>query len=590
MSEVFKVAVSKRQRKTKRRSNILKRLKAIEKNKKKKKTKKKLSKKEKALRHEEKRDIGERPKLRPSQIEGIEFLEKNNFNAIIADSMGTGKTAQALVAVARNAQALLPVLVVCPSSVAWNWRREAYKWIRSSVRVHVIDGMKDVLPNKTPHITIVSWDLLHHRIEEIKQIKFKCIIADEAHYAKNPESLRTKAFQEIETDHKILLTGTPLINNKQELNVLKCLIGTEHVPIIRRMLEDVAPEIPEKKRIVFPVEMEEKLKIEYEEIVNEFEYWLDSYLNKVFGNRSDIVNPKVERAIENEYLTKVSYLRRVVGRGKVPAMSVWAKSMINKGESIVIYGEHHDVIDYLCEALQKLKVSHVRIDGTTSRTERQIAIDTFQRGIIKCFIGSRACLEGITLTKATNLAFLERYFTPSAEEQAEDRIRRIGQTKPTKIWYFTARDTIDEKIQNIVNRKRKIVSEEIGIEDIKQEEFHSVFDQWKRYKAVNGIIKTLKEEPKNTAKLPKLPKVKFVRGFIFSTHYFSIPFVQKGIRKRGFKIIEMKNNGEHVFISCRVANQFDKRTVRYIEITKGLTVIVGKPVSNKTRIKRYRKR
>ena len=209
---------------------MLKRLKAIERKKKKKKKKKKLTKKQKAMLHEEKRDIGVRPQLRPSQIEGIEFLEKNNYNAIIADSMGTGKTAQALVAVARNAKALMPTLVVCPSSVAWNWRREAYKWIRSSVRVHVIDGMKDVLPEKTPHITVVSWDLLHHRIEEIKQIKFKCVIADEAHYAKNPESLRTKAFQEIDTNHKILLTGTPLINNKQELNVLKCLIGTSGCP------------------------------------------------------------------------------------------------------------------------------------------------------------------------------------------------------------------------------------------------------------------------------------------------------------------------------------------------------------------------
>ena len=355
------------------------------------------------------------------------------------------------------------------------------------------------------------------------------------------------------------------------------------------MLEDVAPEIPEKKRIIFPVEMDQKLKDEYDEVVHSFEYWLDSYLKKVFGNRSDIVDSKVEKAIENEFLTKVSYLRRVVGRGKVPAMSIWAKSMIGKGESIVIYGEHHDVIDYLCEALQKLKIAHVRVDGSTSRTERQIAIDSFQRGIIKCFIGSRACLEGITLTKATNLAFLERYFTPSAEEQAEDRIRRIGQTKPTKIWYFTARDTIDEKIQNIVSRKRKIVAEEIGIEDIQQEEFHTVFDKWKRYKAVKGITKTLKEEPKNTATLPKLPRVKFVRGFIFSTHYFSIPFVQKGIRKRGFKILEMQNNGAHAFISCRSPTQFDKKTVRYLEITQGLTAVVGKPVSNKKRIKNYRK-
>ena len=463
-------------RKIKRRSLLLKKMNGIKRQKKKKNKKKKLTKKEKALLKEETMDIGERPPLRPSQIEGIEFLEKNNFNAIVADSMGTGKTAQALVTLARNAKQLLPAIVVCPSSVAWNWRRESYKWIRSSVRVHVVDGMKDRIPKKTPHITIVSWDLLHHRIDELVLTKFKCIVADEAHYAKNPDSLRTKAFQQIETEHKILLTGTPLINNSQELNVLKCLIGTDNVPIIRRMLEDVAPDVPPKQRIVFPVEMEEKLQDEYDEISQDFEWWIETYLKKVFGERSDIAE-KVEKAVENEYLTKISYLRRVVGRGKVPAMSYWAKSMIKKGNSIVIFGEHQDVLDYLCESLQKLRVPHVRVDGSTGRTERQIAIDSFQDGRIKCFIGSRACLEGITLTRATNLAFLERYFTPSAEEQAEDRIRRIGQTKPTKIWYFTAIDTIDERIQNIVSRKRRIIDKEIGIEDIEEIELSDVFDK-----------------------------------------------------------------------------------------------------------------
>lgn len=576
-------------RKVQRKSALMKRLKAIERNNKKRnqKKKKKLTKKQKAIRRELKRDVEERPKLYPSQIEGIEFLERNNFNAIIADSMGTGKTAQALVAVARNARALLPTLVVCPSSVAWNWRREAYKWIRSNVRVHVVEGMEDVFPNETPHITIVSWDLLHYRINDLLKFDFKCIIADEAHYAKNPESKRTKAFQQIESKHKILLTGTPLINEVQELNVLKCLIGTDNVPIIRRLLEDVAPHVPPKKRIIFPVELEPNLKEEYDEIKEFFGDWLDSYLRKIFGNRSDI-EERVEKSLENEYLTKISYLRRVIGRGKVPAMSVWAKSMIKKGNSIVIYGEHHDVIDYLCESLQKLKVSHVRIDGTTGRTERQIAIDSFQNGAVKCFIGSRACLEGITLTRATNLAFLERYFTPASEEQAEDRIRRIGQDKETKIWYFTARDTIDERIQNIISRKRRIIDSEIGVESIQEEEFHNVFDSWKKFSSILNITKTLKEEPKNNARFPKLPKKEYVRGLIFDTNSWSIPVVQKSLRKRGHQILEMKTNGEYIFLSTRSPNQFDKKTVRKITVEEGLIVIVGKPVSNKQRVKNYR--
>ena len=576
-----------RRRISAKRKDFLKKLKSIDKNKKKRKKKKKLSKKQKALLKEETRSLGERPKLRPSQIEGIEFLESNNFNAIIADSMGTGKTAQALVTLARNAKKLLPAIVVCPSSVAWNWRREAYKWIRSSVRVHVIDGMQDKLPKRQPHITVVSWDLLHYRIEDLKLSKFNCIVADEAHYAKNPESLRTKAFQQIETNHKILLTGTPLINNKEELNVLKCLIGTDNVPIIRRLLDEVAPDVPPKKRIVVNVDIAEQIEEEYEEIDFQFDLFLDSYLKKIFGDRSAVVEQKVDSAMQNEYLTKISYLRRSVGRGKIPAVSVWAKQMIRKGNSVAIYGEHQDVLDFLCQSLKTLGIGHVRIDGGTGRTERQIAIDSFQNGSVKCFIGSRAAIEGFTLHKANHLAFLERYFTPAAEEQAEDRIRRIGQNKATYIWYFIASGTIDERIQNIVSRKRRIVDREIGVEDIEEEELSKRFDSWRNTKVAKEI-KTLKELPKSKESLPKLPDPKYVRGFFFGMNGWSIPFIQKSLRRRGFKILDMQTKNGRVFISTRSPNQFDKSTIKMIEIDKDLTVIVGKPVSNKKRLKNYR--
>jgi len=559
--------------------------------KKKKKKKKSLTKKQKALLKEELRQLGERPALRQTQIDGIAFIERSDFNCIIADSMGTGKTAQVLVAVAKNAKRMFPALVVCPSSVAWNWRREAYQWIRSSVRCHVVDGMEDRLPSKTPHITVVSWDLLHYRIDELKQKKYRCIIADEAHYAKNPESLRAQAFSQIEVNHRILMTGTPLINAKIELEALKALIHTDKdVPILRRLLDEVAPEIPPKTRIVFPVEMEPALIQEYHEVEQSFGDWLSSYLRKIFGDNTATIDHKIDSALRTENLAKVSYLRRIVGRGKIPACATWCREMIRRNQSVCVYGEHQDILNLFCEALRKLGVGHVRIDGSSGRTERQIAIDTFQKGIIKCFVGSRAAIEGITLTKAQHLAFLERYFTPAAEEQAEDRIRRIGQNKATKIWYFTAQDTIDERIQNIIARKRRIIEKEIGIEEIAEKEIFEVFDKWKRVKALKGHVKPLKEDPMTKISLPPLPNPKFVRGIFFGVNSWSIPLVLKGLRGKGFKIIEMQNKDDRVFVSTRAPEQFNKKSIRFIEVSPDLTCVVGKPVSNAKRVKNYRRR
>lgn len=571
------------------RKGITRRLRSISKKRERKK-KPSLSKKQKANLKEELRVLGDRPQLRPTQIEGIRFLKENDYNAIIADSMGTGKTAQALCAVAQDAKKLFPCLVICPSSVVWNWRREAYFWIRSSVRVHVVEGMSDIFPSQSPHYTIVSWDLLHHRIEDLQKIPFRCIIADEAHYAKNPQSLRTRALISLDVPHKILMTGTPLINEKSELETLRMIIGDDDAPMIRRLLHDVAPEIPPKTRVMLPVKPSDELMDEYQEISKDFEGWLDAYLHKVYGQQSSIIDDKIQSAMSQEFLVKMSYLRRIVGRSKIPACADWVYRMNKKGEAVVVFGEHHDVLDMLCDALLKLKIGHVRIDGATGRVERQLAIDNFQRGAINCFIGSRASIEGITLTRATNLAFLERFYTPASEEQAEDRIRRIGQTKATTMWYMVAKGTIDERIYDIVERKRKIVSKHIGTEDIEQKEVFQEYDLWKRKAQLHKVNKKLKDHPSVSAPLPKLPDPKFVRGILFGVDSWSIPQILKGIRRKGFKMLSMDSKESRVFISTKVPEAFVKGSVRFVEVAEDLTCIVGKPVSSdRARMKNYRR-
>jgi SNF2 family DNA or RNA helicase len=534
----------------------------------------------------------ERPKLRPFQKEGVEFIENSDFRCLLADSQGTGKTVQALYTIGKNAQKVCPVLVVCPSSVVWNWEKEAFKWLRHKLRCHVIEGMSDPFPYVPPHITVVSWDLLCHRIEDLTKHKWGMIVADEIHYAKNVEAKRTQSIHQIlhtsQTEKILIMSGTPLVNNEEEYQAVKDIAGG-NPPVLRRVLEDVAPEIPPKTRMYLPVTMPDDIQAEYDQAALEFGDWLDEYLTKIYGDPTE-VGDRIERTMKAEDLIKIGYLRRIVARGKIPSACAWTFNMVKqKKQPVVVFGEHQNILDLYTEGLRKLKIPIVRIDGTTSRIERQQAIDNFQGGKVDVFLGSRAAFEGITLHRANNLMFLERFYTPAKEEQAEDRIRRIGQTKPTFMWYLTAQNTIDQRIEEIVERKRRIIARVVGQPTIATEELDTVLDNWDRLKPLNGLSKPLKVEPTIKTPVPETPEPKYLRGVLFNAEHWSLPQIQKALRRRKNQVKEVEMKGIYTFIQTRVPEQFIRSTIKKIEIAHEFFVVVGKPASNSKRVTNYRK-
>jgi SNF2 family DNA or RNA helicase len=534
----------------------------------------------------------EKPKLRDFQKEGVEFIEQSNFRCLLADSQGTGKTVQALYTIGKNAQMVCPVLVICPSSVVWNWEKEAFKWLRHKLRCHIIEGMSDPFPESMPHITVVSWDLLCHRVDDLCRYKWGMIVADEIHYAKNSEAKRTQAIHRVlntsQTDKILIMSGTPLVNNEEEYQAVKDIAGGDP-PILRRVLEDVAPEIPPKTRMYLPVTMPIELQQEYDQAVAEFGDWLDEYLTQVYGDPTE-VSDRIDSTMKAENLIKIGYLRRIVARGKIPSACAWTYNMVKvKKEPVVVFGEHQDILDLYTEGLRKLKIRLVRLDGSTSRIERQQAIDNFQDGKVDVFLGSRSAFEGITLVRATNLMFLERFYTPASEEQAEDRIRRIGQTKPTYIWYLTAIGTIDERIEEIVDRKRRIISRVVGQPTIASEHLDTVLDSWDRLKPLRTISKPLKVEPSISAPIPKTPNPKFLRGILFNAEHWSLPQVQKAIRKRKNTIKEVEMKGEYTFIQTKAPESFDRSTIKKIEVAHQFFIVVGKPATASKRVKNYKR-
>lgn len=416
------------------------------------------------------------PTLRPFQAEDVEFIKQNDFRVLVANAPGTGKSPTALGCVNAARTKLTPTLIVCPASVVTNWCREAKKWVKGAV-IHAIADMSTPMPKRKVDIFVTSWSLLPMRYLEILALKPKFIIADEIHLAKNEEALRTQALAIIakRTPHMILLSGTPLVNRPAELETIKGIFGQEkEVPMIRRLLEDVLPEIPPKTRSKVVVTMRPKDETEYRKAEKDFAEWLEAELHRRM--EAGEARTTAERALAAEALVKTGYLRRLLGLAKVPAAIDWISRAVRVGEPVVVFCEHQEVVSRLQTLLTKQRIRHVTIDGGTGRKQRQVAIDAFQAGLIPVFIGTKAAKEGITLTRARNLLFVERYFTSADEEQAEDRIRRYGQKYATTVWFLHGDNTIDDRLAEIIETKRKLVSEHLGSADIAESEESAIVE------------------------------------------------------------------------------------------------------------------
>ena len=519
---------------------------------------------------------GPPPTLRPFQREGVDFLARNGWRVLLADAPGCGKTPQVLMAMAENARKLCPALAVVPASVLRNWRREALRWV-PGIRVQVLDRQDSPL-RRNHHLTVTTWDILANRKDALLAYGFRLLVADEAHYAKNPDTHRSTALREMAgaCPHILLLTGTPMLNDVEELRVLERIFGTEAPPMLRRLLEDVAPDIPAKRRVYVNAAIQPDIRAEYEQVVAQFGEWLDDYLPRVLGDMA-AAGDAAERALAAEPLAKLAYLRRILGRGKVPAAAAWVRRMMQRKEPVVVFGHYSDVLDLLGQSLAKLGIAYVRLDGTTSTEARQAAVEAFQTGEVDVFIGSSAAREGITLTRAAHMLRFERDYVPAYEEQSEDRIRRIGQTRTTTIWYLHAENSVDQRISEIVDRKRALVAQTIGSAELETMELDEVIDGWRRIPALADGVPLVAVNPSAAIDVPKLPPSAVVQSIILDPARWPLDALQRVLRRRGYRqrSIERLPAGG-VRVHCRSEGAFVGGKVRQVSIAAGLAVLVGR--------------
>jgi len=422
--------------------------------------------------------FGGNKELMPFQSIGAEFIEYTKGNCMIADEMGLGKTIQAITYLELHPE-LSPVLIICPASLKYNWENELKAWLSKSRKIEIINGGKT--HKLSARITIINYDIIKKWLPELKAYKAKVMIADESHKVKNQKSQRTKAIKSLSRGikHKILLTGTPILNRPVELWAQLNIIAPKEYnkftdfafkycdPIknhfgwdftgasnieelssrlqnvtIRRTKKEVLPELPDKRRTQILVKLSNAA--EYKKATKNIKDWIKAQGDKP-PNHVQMVS-------------KIEYLKQIAAQGKLKAAEEFINNSVESGNKLVVFVTHREIIQTL---MDKYSDVAVKIDGGTSAKARQAAVDQFQNNTdIKLFIGNiQAAGEGITLTAASDMLFMELAWTPAAHEQAEDRCHRIGQKDAVNINYLLAPGTIDTMIYNLLESKRGVISQ-----------------------------------------------------------------------------------------------------------------------------------
>ncbi len=439
--------------------------------------------------------------LRPYQKTGVAWLHhlfKNKLGGILADEMGLGKTLQALALISslRGTSASPkknslpePTLIVCPASLVENWRREAAKFT-PELKVFANHGSNRI---KTPaqavayDLIITSYGTLIRDKKILNEVNLRCVIADEAQHIKNRRTQNAKALTALQTDGRILLTGTPIENSIQDLMSLLDFImpgGWKPIPtgargderrwherrildqaapyILRRTKDKVATELPEKIEQVLFMEMTAAQKKTYEAARQQAEQEI-SQLEKSGAS---------EGAMRMKTLTQLLRLRqtccdpRLLDKTLEPTASSKLNSFlelleesIDGGHRILVFSQFVSLLSILKEELDSQNIPYCYIDGSTRN--RMAEVDRFNDSddIPIFLISLKAGGTGLNLTAADTVVHFDPWWNPAAEAQATDRAHRIGQTKVVTSYKLIVSDSVEEKVLQLQNQKRKLLAD-----------------------------------------------------------------------------------------------------------------------------------
>lgn len=430
----------------------------------------------------------------------LKTLEQYKMGGILADDMGLGKTVQVLTVILsyiqENKEKAKNSIIVCPSSLTLNWYNEIQKFT-PTIKKLVISG--DYLERKRKietinnyQIVITSYDSLKRDIDLYTQYNFKYIVADEAQYIKNNNTKNSKAVKLINAETKFALTGTPIENSLSELWSIFDFIMPGYlykykkfkelyeIPIIknqdeekmnklkkqiepfilRRTKSEVLTELPDKTVTILSNEMKEEQysiymsymaqardEIMYQIDMKGFEKSQIKILSLLMRLRQICCHPKL---FLSEYTGESSKLNQCI---EIIQDAVWGE------HKILLFSSYTSMFEIIEEQLKKLKINYLKLTGQTKVGERIKLVDEFNTNKnIKVFLISlKAGGTGLNLTGADMVIHYDPWWNLSAENQATDRTYRIGQKKNVQVYKLITKNSIEEKIYELQQKKAKLI-------------------------------------------------------------------------------------------------------------------------------------
>jgi SNF2 family DNA or RNA helicase len=394
----------------------------------------------------------------------------------LADEQGLGKTVEALATL--EADDAYPAVVICPASLKLNWEREIGRWLPHR-SVAIIQGRAPVPP--TAEITILNYEVVASHRETLARLRPQALVVDESHLCKNPRAKRTQAVRRLaealpQDGLRLALTGTPVLNHAEELISQLRVIGRleefgsgarfarqfrgqlseerlhwhlrRHC-FVRRLKSEVLPQLPAKRQVVVPVALDNTR--DYRLAEADVIAWLQQ---QPLDLRE--LNARIAATLRAERLAQLTTLQRLAARGKLHAALAWIHDFLASGEPLVVFARHIEVQQAVLERFPWA----LHILGRDAIAEREASVRAFQEpdGPQLIICATRVASQGITLTRASNVAFLELEWTPAMHDQAEDRLHRIGQRDAVTAWYLLAADTIDETMARLIESKRGLIA------------------------------------------------------------------------------------------------------------------------------------
>lgn len=426
-----------------------------------------------------------RAQLRDYQKKGIQWLQMLDhygFGGILADDMGLGKTLQAIAFLSSQLQENSRVLILAPSGLIYNWADE-FKKFAPNLDVAIVHGLKpyrETILAEKHQVYVTSYATFRQDSEIYRNLSFDFLFLDEAQVMKNAQTKIAKILRKFVVPSVFALSGTPIENNLGELWSIFQIVLPGLLPakkdfmklpaervaqfikpfVMRRKKEDVLTELPDLIEVVYKNELEDQQKAIYLAQLQQMQERLGQVTDAEFQrNRVEILTGLMR--LRQICDTPALFMEDYKGdSGKLDSLRDLLSQIAEGNHRVLIFSQFRGMLDRIEKELPQLGLTSFKITGSTPSQERQEMTKAFNQGERDVFLISlKAGGVGLNLTGADTVILVDLWWNPAVESQAIGRAHRMGQDQAVEVYRLVTRGTIEEKIQELQEEKKNLVSE-----------------------------------------------------------------------------------------------------------------------------------